>query len=267
MFFPLLVNRGWSLRIIMDTINTQVQSVYSQADNAIEQILVVIVSMVYPDVVTAKTIVAIMWRMKAIIIFIAIAMLFIICGLISAVFFPNYAQISSEFLSETPAALVGYLETGFMNSASPYLSPLGPVDNIYITAFFNDANYYKYYHRWHKAIDIVPSNSYYQQNQAFKLTSEVIIFATCSGSARSLQDAAGANYIYLICNDKRHAVLMVHNARNFLPLGDEAPVIAGQPLAVMGNTGNSYGAHIHYAIKDLITGELINPLPSLQIGN
>lgn len=251
----------------MDSTSTETKSIYAKIDAVVERVLVVIVSLVFPDVVTAKTIVAIIWRMKTAIIFILIAMGISICGMISAVFFPNQAKVSSEFLAATPKQIVGYLEPGFISFPSPIMSPFGVAENARITAYFNDINYYKYYHRWHKALDLVPSNKYYENNQAFKLTGEVIIFATCSGVAKSLQDGSGANYIYLVCSDNKYAVLLVHNARNFLTLGTEAKVVAGQPVAVMGNTGNSDGAHVHYAIKNIITGEYIDPLPSLSLVN
>lgn len=229
-------------------------------DNALEHVLVIIIGLIFPDVAIAKIVAAAIWRMKSMIVIMIVGVSIFICSMFTAIFFPNAGQVAGDFIAGTPVEVFGYFEPGFVNSGTPQLTPLGDMDNFVVTAYFNDPSYYYFYHRWHKAIDIVPSSSYYKENQAFKLTNEVIIFATCSGMARSLQDSSKANYIYIVCDDEKHAVLIVHNQRNFLALGSEAKVIAGQPIGVMGNTGNSNGAHVHYAVKDLKTGQYIDPL-------
>ena len=164
-----------------------------------------------------------------------------------------------------PVALQGYLAPGFNNSAAPFLSPFaGALSvNTVATSGYHDLDYFKSFGRWHEGVDLVPSANYYEQDQAYKLYGDVVIYAVCTGKADSLRDGAGANYIYLSCADKVHGVMLVHNKTNFIPLGKSAQVIAGQPIAIMGSTGHSTGAHVHFAVHDLKTRELINPLPFL----
>lgn len=161
-----------------------------------------------------------------------------------------------------PEFLRGYVEPGFDNSYSPVHSPFGGILNQYsiVTSYFHDTNYFNVYHRWHEGMDLIPNNNYYLNNQAYQKRKETVLFATCTGNAISSIDSQGANYIYLLCADNRYAVFYVHNKYNFIPRGEKSLVFAGQPIAVMGSTGNSTGAHVHYAIKDIIISKYINPI-------
>lgn len=152
-----------------------------------------------------------------------------------------------------------YYNSGFNNSSTPHLSPFGGVKYQIITADFRDINYYKHFGRWHNGIDLIPNSLYYKEDIGFKKYKDVVIYATCSGKARSLKDSAGAYYIYLICNNSSLAIFFVHNKYNLIELYSEANVIAGDPIAIMGNTGNSFGAHVHYAIKNTKTNIFLDP--------
>lgn len=242
----------------------EINNIISKLDGVIEQILVVVVSLVFSDIAIASSIARAIWRIKIPIILGMFSLIIFICSILTSVFFPESALGLANLLEETPESLSNYIEFGFYDNAVPRLTPLGDLENVQITAYFNDINYYKIYHRWHKAIDIIPSVKYLSDNKAYLLTEEPVIFATCSGVAKSLRDGAGANYVYIECSDSRYTVMMVHNQRNFLPIGKQAEVLAGQPIAVMGNTGNSDGAHVHYAVKNRITGEYIDPLNVLE---
>jgi murein DD-endopeptidase MepM/ murein hydrolase activator NlpD len=91
------------------------------------------------------------------------------------------------------------------------------------------------------------------------------MFATCSGNANSYIDGNGANYITLICDGGKYMAIFVHNKFNFIESGKSVYVIAGQPIAVMGSTGNSTGPHIHYQIKNLETGQILNPFTFIDV--
>ena len=45
------------------------------------------------------------------------------------------------------------------------------------------------------------------------------------------------------------------------PRSDEYPVCAGQVIALSGNTGYSFGPHLHLDVIDQATGESVDPLP------
>ena len=61
--------------------------------------------------------------------------------------------------------------------------------------------------------------------------------------------------------------IFVHNKYNFINPNENVRVFAGQPIAVMGSTGNSTGPHIHYQIKTLETGQILNPISFININN
>lgn len=163
-----------------------------------------------------------------------------------------------------PEELIGYVEDGFIDSGIPHMSPFGGEGTKYttITAYWHDPDYYAIYGRWHDAIDIVPNYKYYQDNKAYKLTNEIVFFATCSGDATGKIDQYGANYISLNCKDTDYTVWFLHNKVNFIPHEETVYVVAGQPIAIMGETGMADGAHIHYAI--LKDGVHIDPYPYLK---
>lgn len=165
-----------------------------------------------------------------------------------------------------PEILKNYQEDGFVDSGIPHNSPFGKkgTEWTYITAGYYDPTYAKYFGHNHTAVDIVPNQAYYQNNIAYQLYKDVIIVATCSGQAKGLVDGNGANYIYLICDGEKYSLLFVHNALNFIKYNEIVHVIAGQPIAVMGSTGNSTGPHVHYQIRDYKTGSTLNPMPFIN---
>ncbi len=159
-----------------------------------------------------------------------------------------------------PSVLHNYIEIGFTNNSTPIHSPFGGkgTESSYITAYFNDPDYFSYYGKWHKAIDIIPNNYYWQNNNAYKKYKKPVMFATCSGEAKSRIDKYGANIVEIDCNDGIHEVWYVHNKLNFVPEKEVVSITAGQPIAVMGATGLADGAHVHYAI--LKNGTFVNPI-------
>lgn len=234
-------------------------------DEAILTILSVLISLFVPEKVLVQVIVQIIWRSKYFIL-----AFIVLSSMMAYTWALSMLRSDDEVLpvnwSNTPEVLKSYVEPGYSQDGNPHGTPFGELNKITVTAYFNDPNYYKWFKRWHQGVDLVASRSYYNENEAYKLLKRPVMFATCNGTAKSLRDGAGANYIYILCADKKYAVFFLHNEYNFLPIGQSASVVAGQPVAVMGSTGNSTGPHIHYAIKDLATGKYIDPWASLSEG-
>lgn len=181
-------------------------------------------------------------------------------------FFPPQVGLAGQAnnYEGLPPELSDYIEDGFVDTPSPQHSPFGGsgTERTIITAYFNDPVYYRIYGRWHSALDLIPNYDYYRLNGAYKLYGDAVMFATCSGKATGKVDRNGANYIDTECNDGIHKTWHLHNKVNFIPKGETIEVVAGQPIAVMGETGMADGAHIHYVI--LKNGAYVDPLPYLN---
>ncbi len=184
---------------------------------------------------------------------ILVMMIMILCSVCFFVFQSSMQAITTD---NTYSYMI---YSDFEDSGTPHLSPFGGVEFQQITADFHALDYYNSFGRWHQGIDLVPNAKYYKEDAGYLDYGDVLIYATCSGNAKSLKDSAGANYIYLTCDGNKHALLFVHNKTNLIEMNQQKKVTAGQPIAVMGSTGNSTGAHVHYAIKDLKTNSYIDP--------
>jgi hypothetical protein len=225
-----------------------------------DNLLRLCLSLILPHGASGRVVAELLIKSKGLIFLISFGIVVCVCTICTSVL-PKSPQIQ-EGATETPEAIANYYAPGYMVAGLFQRSPFGgeKMLNTRVTAYFKDPLYYQGFGRWHLGMDIIPSSEYYKTDYAFKVTGQVVMYATCSGMASSLRDNSGANYIYLICDGGKYAVLFVHNNKNFIPLGNKARVIAGQPLAFMGSTGNSTGPHIHYAIRDLETQQYLNPL-------
>jgi len=169
--------------------------------------------------------------------------------LVGATITGSIGSMESVMYSGLPEALIGYVEEGFEDTGFPRGNPFGGRGFEYATktAGYRDLGYYQYYNRWHDGLDMVPGPNYYASNEAHQILKEPVMFATCSGFATSLIDGAGALYVSIDCRDGIQ-LWYVHNKVNFIPQ-EGTQVRAGQPIAIMGNTGNSDGAHVHYVVR------------------
>lgn len=87
---------------------------------------------------------------------------------------------------------------------------------------------------FHKGIDLVGLDS-------------VIVYAVSDGTVRTDFQANGAgNYVVVTMNDGRRIFYM--HLKSFLVINGQT-VKKGEALGVMGNTGNSFGAHTHLEIR------------------
>jgi murein DD-endopeptidase MepM/ murein hydrolase activator NlpD len=80
--------------------------------------------------------------------------------------------------------------------------------------------------------------------------------------------AEGAGYYLVLDGDgEPYNYVFMHLQRGSLLVGKGDRVAAGQRLASVGNTGRSFGAHLHFEIWDgpwYAGGHAIDPLPFLQ---
>ena len=252
-------------------------------EEIIDKIIYVIVLSFVTEITIARTLAVAISQYKWKLLLFIVGLITIFCSVILSVF-SKLSEILSDplmliekvsaqdFISAPnyiglPEGLKDYIELGFIDSGTPNSNPLGGNNMEYfiVTAGFLDPSYTMSFGRFHYAIDIVPSSNYYEFNQAYKIFNDVVMFATCSGNATSRVDSSGANYIILICEGEEYMAILVHNKYNFISPNESVRVVAGQPIAVMGNTGNSTGPHIHYQIKNLKTGQILNPLSFIDI--
>lgn len=87
---------------------------------------------------------------------------------------------------------------------------------------------------FHKGIDMVGMD-------------DITVYSVCEGVVKTGFEANGAgNYIVVTMNDGRR-VFYMHLAKFLVANGKK--VKKGEPVGIMGNTGNSYGAHTHIELR------------------
>ena len=80
------------------------------------------------------------------------------------------------------------------------------------------------------------------------------------------QRAGAGHYVVLDADDRRDYVFM-HLRRGSIPVAEGQRVLAGDQLGEVGNTGRSFGAHLHFEVWVggwYAKGEPVDPLPLLQ---
>lgn len=87
---------------------------------------------------------------------------------------------------------------------------------------------------FHKGIDLVGME-------------DTTVYAVSSGTVRTAYQANGAgNYVVVTMEDGRR-IFYMHLASFLVKNG--AKIKKGEPIGIMGNTGNSYGSHTHLEIR------------------
>ncbi|MBN1618638.1 M23 family metallopeptidase [Candidatus Dojkabacteria bacterium] len=181
---------------------------------------------------------------------ISLMMCSFLSGSINNTFAENISELDSH-ISELPHELEGYQENGFQLTNNPNKSPLGGdcKDYSIITAYFYDPNYYQKFGRWHKALDIIPSQEYYSSNKAYQLTHEIVVFATMNGRTEFGIDDNGALIAKIVNGNSNLEVGYAHLKTSYVQTDDY--VNAGDPIGIMGNTGLGTGVHLHYWIAKI----------------
>jgi hypothetical protein len=161
-------------------------------------------------------------------------------------------------------ALEGYIETGFTDTDIPSKNPLGGdgFDNSIMTMDYHDPNYH-FFDGIHTGIDFVPSNAYYQTNEAYKKTGEIIVFSTMNGKGTYAVDQYGANYVDVHNSQDTLFTRYLHLKTSFISTGQE--IQAGQPIGIMGSTGESTGIHLHYEVRINDNGKFVTVDPKKYI--
>ena len=81
------------------------------------------------------------------------------------------------------------------------------------------------------------------------------------------QRGGAGHYVVLDAGDRRDYVFM-HLRRRSIPVAEGQRVLAGDQLGEVGNTGRSFGAHLHFEVWVdgwyAKGGEPVDPLPLLQ---
>ena len=85
------------------------------------------------------------------------------------------------------------------------------------------------------------------------------IYAATGGRAAVARERGGYGLYIIVVHDPRLSTLYGHLDLPLVQPGDL--VAAGQPIALMGSTGNSTGPHLHFEVR--IAGVPVDPLPLL----
>jgi len=86
------------------------------------------------------------------------------------------------------------------------------------------------------------------------------IYAATAGTVTIRRERGGYGLYLLITRDPQLSTLYGHLDWPLVQPGDV--VAAGQPIALMGSTGNSTGPHLHFEVR--IAGVPVDPLPLLK---
>ncbi len=155
---------------------------------------------------------------------------------------------------------------GFSETSIPHQNPFGGqgMDYCTVTAYFMDVSYYLVFGKNHPGVDMVPSNSYFANSDAYKQTHEITIFSTINGKVNYYVDSEGGETVEVTNTDNSLKVVFIHFSQVLVNSGDN--IKAGTPIGVMGSTGFSTGAHVHYEIriKDGTSWLAVNPLNYIQ---
>ncbi len=156
-------------------------------------------------------------------------------------------------------------DSGFTQTEVPRQNPLGGngMEFVTVTAYFLDPSYYLQFGRNHTGIDLVPSDSYYQNSQSYKDTGEILTFATINGTVSYYVDQYGGNTVEINSDNGSIKVIYIHFSRVLVESGH---VTAGTPVGVMGDTGNATGEHVHYEVrtKNGSNWQAVNPLNYIE---
>jgi len=155
---------------------------------------------------------------------------------------------------------------GFSETSIPHQNPFGGsgMDYCTVTAYFMDSAYYLVFGKNHTGVDLVPSSSYFANSDTYKTTREIIIFSTINGKVNYYVDSEGGETVEVTNSDNSLKVIFIHFSEVLVNTGDM--IKAGTPIGVMGSTGFSTGAHVHYEIhiKDGSSWLAVNPLHYIQ---
>ena len=98
-----------------------------------------------------------------------------------------------------------------------------------------------------------------------------VIYAPCDGlvvRSRIITDKRNRTWEwgnYMTIFDGKHHIIYAHLAKRYMEAGERCK--AGQPIGMMGATGNAQGAHLHLEVREYNTQTPINPAVFFGIPN
>lgn len=105
----------------------------------------------------------------------------------------------------------------------------------------------------HDGEDWAPT--WYKRIAQKALGRKLYILASADGQLSSKTDQYGGLYQDILADDG----LLIRNVHQESFIRYHGRVKAGEPIGIMGSSGNSTGMHTHFAIRSLQTGEWLNP--------
>lgn len=174
--------------------------------------------------------------------------------------------LTSGFLKTFTLSSGSSSGNGFTETSIPRQNPFGGqgMDYCTVSAYFMDAGYYLVFGKNHTGVDLVPSDSYFANSESYKTIREIIIFSTLNGKVNYYIDTEGGETVEITNSDNSLKAIFIHFSQVLVNSGDT--IKAGTPIGVMGSTGFSTGAHVHYEIriKDGSSWLAVNPLNYIQ---
>lgn len=109
---------------------------------------------------------------------------------------------------------------------------------------------------WHRGIDIAPSHRYYPSSPMYQGTPAYIV-AAASGEVVTSKYHSSYGWYVIIAHGGGYATLYAHQYQK--PMVSEGDIVAiGQPIGIVGSTGQSTGPHLHFEVR--VNGQPVDPL-------
>jgi hypothetical protein len=158
-------------------------------------------------------------------------------------------------IATIPDSLKTYIDPNILDSGIPNGNPFGGSGMSWVgvgCAYY--CSNYGFGNGSHYGLDTNPNQLYYSQSELYKTTNLPIVLGTCTGFATTGYDNyGGGNYVKIKCNLTQYTVFFMHLSSSYIP-SSGAEITAGQPIGVMGESGNVSGPHLHYQIKNCDQG-------------
>ncbi len=161
--------------------------------------------------------------------------------------------VSSSFLQQLTSNLVIpsniAADDSFIETSIPVQNPFGGVGMSYttVTAYYLDPNYFLQFGRVHTGVDLVPTETYFENSKTYKETHQIVIFSTINGSVSHFIDEYGGETVEVTNSENTLKAVFVHFSKVLVNSG--VTIKAGTPIGIMGKTGFVTGEHVHYEIR------------------
>ena len=97
---------------------------------------------------------------------------------------------------------------------------------------------------------------------------DTTVYSVSDGVVRTAYQANGAGYYVVVTMADGRRIFYMHLAKDSFKAKTGEKVKKGQPLGIMGNTGNSFGAHTHIELRPAgTTGNSLDICEFLKLPN